>query len=120
MATTTYIKIIENDWTEVSLSKRGQISNITDTLISYVQADEKPDASENRGHHLTPHEILKYTLEPISRIFMRSIRGDGLIALSAGSTFFDCCDIILPDNFIFNLSPADNFVFQGGINFELN
>lgn len=118
MATTIFVKLNPDDWTEVSLSKRGQISNITDTLVSYVEANDKPDSAQVSGHHLTPHEILKYTLEPLSRIFMRSIRGNGEIALSPGSTFFDSLDVILPDNFIFE--SADNAVFQDGTNYELN
>lgn len=100
------------------MSKRGQISNITDTLIAYVEANKKPDSTQLLGHNLTPHEILKYTLEPISRIFMRSIRGKATIALSPGSTFFDGLDVILPDNFIFQ--DDNNVVFQNGTNYELN
>lgn len=118
MAKTIFIDVNSNDWVEVSLSRRGQISNITDTLVAYVEANEKPDVSEVLGHHLTPHEILKYTLEPLSRIFMRSIRGKSVIALSPGSTFFDSLDAILPDNFIFE--SEDNAIFQDGTNFELN
>lgn len=119
MATTVFIQIKKDEWTEVSLSKRGHISNITDTLISYVEANEKPDSAQVSGHHLTPHEVLKYTLEPFSRIFMRSILNAGKIALSPGSTFFDGLDVILPDNFVFQ-DIVNNFVFQDGVNYELN
>ncbi len=119
MATTVFIQIKIDEWTEVSLSKRGHISNITDTLISYVEANEKPDSTQVLGHRLAPHEVLKYTLEPFSLIFMRSIFGTGQIALSPGSTFFDSTDVILPDNFVFQ-DGVNNFVFQDGVNYELN
>ena len=118
MAETVFISLNPDDWTEVSLSKRGQISNITDTLIAYVEANAKPESTQLLGHNLNPHEIIKYTLEPISRIFMRSIRGKATIALSPGSTFFDGLDVLLPDNFIFENN--DNFIFQDGTNYELN
>ena len=118
MATTVFINLNADDWTEVSLSKLGQISNITDTLISYVEADVKPASTQLLGHHLTPHDILKFTLDPLSRIFMRSIRGKGTIALSPGLTFFDSTDVLLPDNFLFQ--DNNNAVFQDGINYELN
>jgi len=118
MATTVFIQLNEDDWTEVSdVAQRGHISNITDTLIKYVEANNKPDIAQLLGHELTPHEVLKYTLEPLRRIFMRSIRGKGTIALSPGSTFFDGLDVELPDNFVFE--DADNFVFQDGTNFQL-
>ena len=118
MATTIFINVNKDDWTEVSLSKRGQMSNITDTLVTYVEANKKPESTQVLGHHLTPHEIIKYTLEPLSRIFMRSIRGNSTIALSPGSTFFDSLDVILPDNFISQV--GDNLVFQNGTNYEIN
>ena len=119
MAVTVFINLNEDDWVEVSdAAKRGHISNITDTLIAYVLANEKPDSTLLLGHHLTPHEVLKYTLEPLSRIYMRSIRGKGIIALSPGSTFFDSLDVILPDNYIFE--DEDNYVFEDGTNYELN
>jgi len=118
MADTVFIGLNQDDWTEVSVAKRGHISNITDTLISYVEANSKPDSTQRSGHHLTPHEVLKYTLEPLSRIWMRSIRGNGIIALSPGSTFFDGLDVILPDNFIFD--DESNYIFEDGNNYELN
>lgn len=87
MATTVFINLNPDNWTEVSLSENGQISNITDNLIHYIEAEIKPSSSQVLGHHLTPHEILRYTLEPLSKIFMRSIRGKGVVALSPGLTF---------------------------------
>jgi len=118
MAATVFIQLNQDDWTEVSdVAARGHISNITDTLVYYIEANNKPDSTQLLGHHLTPHEVLKYTLEPLSRIFMRTIRGNGSIALSPGSTFFDGLDVDLPDNFVFE--NADNFVFQDGTNFQL-
>jgi len=115
MSTTVFIQLNENDWVEVSESAaRGYISNITDTLVAYVEANIKPDSSELRGHHLTPHEVLTYTLEPLSRIFMRSIRGKGIIALSPGSTFFDGLDVQFPDNAVFQ--DGSNYVLQDGSN----
>jgi len=119
MATTIFVKLDQDDWVEISVSaKRAYVSNITDTGVTYVEANDKPPTSQLFGHLLNPHEILHYTLDPLSRVWMRSIRNNGLIALSPGPTFFDGLDILLPDNFIFQNN--DNFTFQDGSNFELN
>ena len=119
MAETVFISLNTDDWTEVSdVSRRGHISNITDTLIAYVEANSKPDRAQLLGHHLTPHEVLKYTLEPLSRIFMRSIRSKATIALSPGSTFFDGLDLVFPDNFIFE--DEDTFIFEDNANYQIN
>ena len=118
MATTRFIDLVPNDWTEVSISKRAYLSNITDVVITYVEADVKPDISLLLGHQLNPHEPLRYTLDPNSRVFMRSNKLPGRIALSPGPTFFDGLDVVLPDNFIFD--NGDNFIFQNGDNYELN
>ena len=87
MPETTFIALNQDDWTEVSLSDSGQISNITDTLIAYIQSERRPDPLQVTGHHLTPHEVLRFTLQVPGKIFMRSIRGKAEVALSSGLTF---------------------------------
>ena len=118
MAATVIIDIPVDDWVLVSPTRRGYITNITDTNLTYVEAESKPDEDVTLGHRLFPHQRLPFTLVGIGEVFMRSIRQEGRIALTSGITFYECCDTIIPVNFI--LQDGNNYVFQDGDNYELN
>ncbi len=116
MATTIFVKLNPDDWIEISPGvDSGHVSNTTDTTITYREDDIKPDATDLRGHHLRPDEIVQYTFGSAGgKIFMRSIREKGTIACTPGQTFFGCCEEIIGDP----PPPTEmnNYLFQDGNN----
>jgi len=115
---TIIIDIPKDDWVITAPSRRGYITNITDTNLLYVESENKPDISQDLGHILLPNEKLPFTLLGLGKVYMRSIREEGRIALTEGITFYECCDTLLPPNYI--LQDGNNYVFQNGDNYEMN
>jgi len=125
VATTVFVQLNPDDWVEVSPGiNSAHVSNTTDTTVTYREGDSPPVATDLRGHHLRPHEILQYTLGVSGRIYMRSIREKSTVACTPGQTFFGCCeeDITPPpstvNNFLF--MDGNNYTFMDGNNYGFN
>ena len=124
MATTVFVKLNPDDWVEVSPGvNTAQVSNTTDTTVTYREGDTAPAANDKRGHQLRPYEILQYTLGVSGRVYMRSIREKSTVACTPGQSFFGCCEDVAPpatevNNFLF--MDGNNYIFMDGNNYGFN
>ena len=72
------------NWVEVvSAVEAGTIQNVGERTFRFQEDETIPNAADTGGHILGPGKSIQYALAGVSKLWMRSLTGDGILAITA-------------------------------------